>query len=80
MSEPAAKSIPELFADRDLITAAIARGVREALARHARDGRPVATWRDGKVVWVPAEELLALFPEGDAGSDGTDGQQKQPGG
>jgi hypothetical protein len=63
MSEQSGKSIHELFADRDLITAAINRGVREALLKHARDGQTVATWRDGKVVWVPAEELLAQFPD-----------------
>jgi hypothetical protein len=79
MSEPAAKSIQELFADRDLITAALTRGAREALLRHARDGRSVPTWRDGKVVWVPAEELLALFPEANTGLNGTSSQQKQPG-
>jgi len=36
------------------------RAVQEALIRHKRLGNPVAVWRDGKVVWIPPEEI----PEG----------------
>jgi hypothetical protein len=56
-------SIPELLADHALITAAVNRGVREALLTHARAGNPVSTWRDGKVVWLQPAEVFALFPE-----------------
>jgi hypothetical protein len=31
--------------------------VREALIMHKRIGNPVATWKDGKVVIVPPEEI-----------------------
>jgi hypothetical protein len=79
MSEQTGKSIHELFADRDLITAALNRGAREALMRHARDGHPVATWRDGKVVWVPAEELLAQFPDDAPPRNGAPPKNDQPG-
>lgn len=51
-------SIAELLADHALITAAIGRGVREALWTHARLGNPVCEWKDGKVVWVQPEEML----------------------
>src|SRR5450432_745084 len=44
-----------------------AAGVRETLAQHRRDGNPVAVWRDGRVVWIPANEippeLATLLPE-----------------
>jgi hypothetical protein len=29
--------------------------------QHARAGNPVATMRDGKVVWIPPEEIFAQF-------------------
>ena len=41
------------------ITAAIQRAVREAVINHARLGHSVPEWRDGKVVWVSPEEILA---------------------
>ena len=27
------------------------------MIRHKRLGNPIVVWRDGKVVWVPAEEI-----------------------
>jgi hypothetical protein len=61
MSEPTHPSISELLADHDLITAAIQRGVREAVLNHALHGRPVCTWKDGKVVWIQPAEIFELF-------------------
>ena len=34
--------------------AAVAKTIRD----HARTGDPVAIWRNGKVVWIPAKTLL----------------------
>jgi hypothetical protein len=59
MNEQSTPSIAELFADDALVTAAIQRGAREAVSKHAQAGQPVAIWQDGKVVWIPAEEVLA---------------------
>lgn len=53
MSEP--RPIP----DNAAIERAVALGVRDALRKHALYGVPAAIWRDGRVVHVPAEELLA---------------------
>jgi hypothetical protein len=64
MNGPARKSVAELLADHALITAAIARGVRQAVLDHARAGRPVATSRNGKVVWVYPQEILARLTGG----------------
>jgi hypothetical protein len=40
---------------------AIQRALREywikTLVRHKRLGNPIVVWRDGKVVWIPAEEI-----------------------
>lgn len=30
---------------------------QDALRHHKRMGNPIATWRDGKVVWIPPEEI-----------------------
>lgn len=59
MNEPDRPSISDLMADRALINKAIGQGVRDAILQHARAGNPVATWQDGKVVWISAEEALA---------------------
>jgi hypothetical protein len=63
MSEKQKRSISELMQDHDLITAAINRGVQRAVLRSARLGNPVATTENGKVVWVPPEEILAIASE-----------------
>ena len=44
-----------LLADKEKITQALNKGVRDALLKHKQAGNPVATWRDGKVVWIPPE-------------------------
>jgi hypothetical protein len=54
--------IAEKLADPRLLEAAFRRAVREAVLMHARAGRSVPTMRDGKVVWVPPQEILALPP------------------
>jgi hypothetical protein len=41
MNDPHRPSIAELLADRELITAAINRAVREAVLTHARTGTPL---------------------------------------
>ena len=58
MSEPHRTTLAERLQDRAAITRAVQRAVREAVLAHARAGHSVAEWRDGKVVWVPPEEIL----------------------
>jgi hypothetical protein len=36
---------------------ALKRGVRQELKIHKALGNPIAEWRDGKVVWIPATEI-----------------------
>ena len=45
----------------ELSTSEITRIASEAVAlaieEHRRLGNPIAVWRDGKVVWIPPEEI-----------------------
>jgi hypothetical protein len=47
----------EIAAKAALIERAANQGVRAALLQHKRAGNPIVVWRDGQVVWVPAEEI-----------------------
>lgn len=61
MSNTPGSDIPpsERVQDIPRIQIALQRAVREALYRHKLAGHPVAVWRDGRVVWVPPEEIPA---------------------
>ena len=41
---------------------AIKKAVAETIRDHARTGDPVVIWRNSKVVWVPAQQLLQQKP------------------
>ena len=41
------------------ITEAIQTGINESLRKHKLLGYPVCVWRDGKVVWIPPNEIKA---------------------
>ncbi len=57
MQEKVKKDIGKLFKDREGMDRALAEAVRQALLQHKRMGNPVATWRDGKVVWIAPEDI-----------------------
>jgi hypothetical protein len=56
-------SLPELLADQAVIDDAVRRAAREAALKHARAGQPVATWQNGRVVWLPPEEILSRLSD-----------------
>jgi hypothetical protein len=58
MIRPTDSRLAELLADREGTTEAIRRGIREAVLEHARAGRAVPVWENGKVVWLQPEEVL----------------------
>lgn len=41
------------------IQEALGKGVRAALERHKKAQNPVATWKDGAVVWVQPKDIPA---------------------
>ena len=57
MSVDPSESREERTENLPLIRQALARAVQEALRRHKEAGNPVATWRDGRVEWVRAEDI-----------------------
>jgi len=51
------RDLVAILEDDDAIDGAMRKAARQAIEEHRREGLPLAMWRDGKVVWVPAEEL-----------------------
>jgi hypothetical protein len=39
---------------------ALTDAVAKVVGEHRRRARPLAVWRDGKAVWIPASEAAAL--------------------
>ena len=42
---------------------AFRRAVAEAIAQHRRNGVPIAIWRNGKVVRIPADQIEVREPQ-----------------
>ncbi|MFO0928165.1 MAG: hypothetical protein U0736_14195 [Gemmataceae bacterium] len=61
MTPSSHRSIADILTDVDLMNEILGRAFQEAILDHARAGYPIATSRDGQVVWVPPEEILARF-------------------
>ncbi len=49
--------ILSVLKDNDKITQALKKAGKQALLKHKQSGNPVAIWQDGKVVWIPPEEI-----------------------
>ena len=56
-NESETNKILSVLKDNDKITQALKKAVKQALLTHKQNGNPVATWQDGKVVWIPPEEI-----------------------
>ena len=69
MSQP---TLDELFDDGQAIDEALREAARDARRLHKAFGRPMATWKDGRVVWVPADQIPVDEP-GDVEVDGRNG-------
>lgn len=70
MKADSPKDIAKIFRDGTLIDAALAKAAAESKETHKRLGIPAAACRDGKVVWIPAEELEAPLDESMPGGSG----------
>jgi hypothetical protein len=42
---------------------ALRKAVAEAIAEHRRNGVPIAIWRNGKVVCIPANQIVVREPQ-----------------
>ena len=51
-------TIDELFEDGRVIDEALKEAARDARRFHKALGNPMATWVDGRVVWVQAEDIV----------------------
>ena len=47
----------EFLAEVEAVEAAVQQAVKDALRLHKQAGNPVAEWKDGRVVWVPADQI-----------------------
>lgn len=52
------RPLHERVGDVELIQQALARGVREALLQHKRNGNSIAVWQDGRVVSIAPEDIV----------------------
>lgn len=50
-------TLQELFEDGRAIDEALKQAARDARRLHKALGNPMATWRDGRVVWVQPEDI-----------------------
>ena len=58
MADKAVKDkISEIFEDKEKITSALSKAVNEALLQHKKAGNPIASWEDGKIVWIQPEDI-----------------------
>ena len=56
------RELDAIYDDKEKIHAALVEGVRDARRWHKRMGLPIVEWRDGQVVWIPAEEIEDVEP------------------
>lgn len=57
MKDEKSEELKSLMLETDLVEHAIRRAAVRAIDRHKRLGQPIVVWRDGKVIWIPAEEI-----------------------
>jgi hypothetical protein len=61
------RSIEEIFEDGRAIDEALKEAARDARRFHKAIGNPMATWADGRVVWVQPEDIVV---DDDGASEG----------
>ena len=57
MNEKKKVDIGRTIREGTLVDEAIRKATRDALLMHRKLGQPVVGWKDGKVVWVPADQI-----------------------
>ncbi len=57
------QSLLDKLRDGELLRRALEKAACRTILEHKREGLPLAMWRDGRVVWIPAEELEGAMTE-----------------
>ena len=57
MANEQERDISKLFDQGTAIAQAMNAAAREAVLQHKQKGLPLVVWRDGKVVWIPPDEI-----------------------
>jgi hypothetical protein len=58
-------TLKELFEDGRAIDEALKEAARDARRLHKALGNPMATWKDGRVVWIQPEDIVIDTPAED---------------
>jgi hypothetical protein len=61
MAEDIRDALEQMAIDHAAIDKAHAQAAQEAILEHAWMGRSVCESRDGKIVWIPPEEIFARY-------------------
>jgi uncharacterized membrane protein YbaN (DUF454 family) len=57
MSRKSPDKISAVIANKRKLINALRKAVRETLLKHKLLGKPVAVWKNGRAVWVPAKQI-----------------------
>ena len=52
------EEISKFFNDPERVTKALQAGIDAALLRHKKMGNPICVSCDGKIIWIPPEEIV----------------------
>ena len=61
MANKSEVDIAALIEQSEPVTEAIRRGGREAMKQYIQAGKPMVSWKDGKVVKISPEELIEML-------------------
>ncbi len=57
--------IGQVMLERKAVETAVRLAIRDAILEHKREGLPMVIERDGRIVWISAEEADRELNEGD---------------
>lgn len=55
--------ITEVFANPKKVTAALKKGILEAIKKHREAGKPIVVWQKGRAVWIKPERINAFIKQ-----------------
>jgi len=68
-NDPLPTEVRHVTSESKAIEAAIRSAVRDTLIEHKQLGLPVVIGRDGRAVWIPADEIEIDVPTGGCNGD-----------